>query len=124
MTERLFIMGFSDELYALVQALQPEQAIVPGDMDTDVEEELLLCLWDYVTALFEDRSLQLRRDIIAEICKHGMVSLDEVVRIDDLMSTLVLNKMQNNIPGFKDITKAKLLNLNPTTGSFLFTVRT
>lgn len=124
MTERLFIMGFSDELHALLQALQPEEALRPGDMDMDVEEELLHCLWDYAMALFEGRSLHLRRDIIAEICKHDMVSLDQVIRIDDLLSTMVLNKMQLHIPGFVDIRSVNLHSINRMTGSFVFTVRT
>lgn len=123
---RVFIMGFDDELCALLQALSPDQAVDTYDLEEGSEtmEELHDCFEDYICAVFENRSAEMRRDILAVLCNNAMVDVREAFKLDDLLSTLILNKMQNNIPGFLSVSSAKLHGIDPLTKAFIITVDT
>ena len=118
----MFIMEFEDEICALLQALSPGEPINLDDSET--MDELRDCFEDYIRSIFESRSAEMRRDILAVLCNNALVDVRESFRLDDLLTTLVMNKMQNNIPGFTGVTAAKLTGVDDLTKAYIFTVDT
>jgi hypothetical protein len=118
--ERVFIISFHDEMCALLYALHDE--IDTSDLSEDGEtmEELHDCFEDYLRSIFDNRSAQMRRDILGVLCSNAMVDQRETAKLDDLLTTLILNKMHSNIVGFTDVTSATLVGMDQLTGSYIF----